>query len=115
MQKKILLIDDEIEILNVLKLFLTKKGFDVTEVERGQDGLDILEKDTSFDLIILDHRMPGMKGAEVVEQLKARDIDIPVIILTGSLGKDVRLLPASGFLMKPVDLMDLLNKINELI
>ena len=97
MQKKILLIDDEIEILNVLKLFLTKKGFDVTEVERGQDGLDILEKDTSFDLIILDHRMPGMKGAEVVEQLKARDIDIPVIILTGSLGKDVRLLQLRVF------------------
>ncbi len=79
----ILWADDEIDLLKPHILFLTKKGYDITPVNSGADALDQI-KETPFDLIFLDENMPGMTGLETLEQIKATQPHIPVVMITKS-------------------------------
>ncbi|MFH1652831.1 MAG: response regulator [Pseudomonadota bacterium] len=115
--KKILVVDDEELICNVLKKFLTLKGFEVFTALRGEEGLLLLEKEKP-DLLIQDKRMQGIGGLGVLRELRKRKNDIPVVILTGSQDVDeitigeIRQLGYDDFLFKPVDLDELLERIN---
>lgn len=83
-RQKILIIDDEPDIRDVLKITLECEGFDVFEAKDGVDGLEKVHK-TSPDLVILDYKMPRMDGHEVCQILK-KDIllrHMPIIMLTG--------------------------------
>ena len=115
MPKKILVIDDEMEILFLLEKFLTKKGFRVITADNGTEGLKIIDRDRSIDLIVLDHRMPKLDGAGVLDGLKMRPEKVPVILLTGSVGKETRDLEVDAFLMKPIDLEELVEQANKLL
>jgi DNA-binding NtrC family response regulator len=118
---RILVVDDEPEMVMVLKNFLVRKGFDVVTANRGQHALDILNQpDHSIDLMILDMRMPGKRGISVVIELKKNNIEIPVIILTGSLNFSgfVEIMCTLGYceedvLYKPVALEKLLSLVNK--
>jgi len=101
---KILVVDDEQEILELLDIYLTKKGFKVAKCDNGEKALEIVEQDKSIDLIVLDIRMPKLDGKAVFEELKARQCEIPIIVLTGSLGKEHLEVKADVMLMKPIDL-----------
>jgi DNA-binding response OmpR family regulator len=115
LKKRVLVIDDEKDILDVIETFLAKKGFDVISVETGEEGLDVLEKNRDIDVIVLDNRMPGLSGIEVLERLKENKNATPVIIFTGSMGRRIRLLSVSAFLMKPIRLETLFRTIKELV
>ena len=79
--KKILIIEDEKPIARALELKLVHAGFEAKAVFNGEDGVALFQKET-FDLILLDLIMPKMDGFKVLEALKEKKIETPVIILS---------------------------------
>jgi CheY-like chemotaxis protein len=80
---KILVIDDEQGIRDLLDTLLRRKGYDVVVAESGQKGLDLFRQEHP-DIIVLDLKMPEMDGLTVLRQIRGLDPRIPVIILTGA-------------------------------
>jgi diguanylate cyclase (GGDEF)-like protein len=81
---KVLIVDDDPDIRDVLKITLTQEGYDVIEAPDGQEGLKLAQTKNP-DLVIVDFKMPKMDGKQVCQQLK-KDIllsHIPIIMLTG--------------------------------
>lgn len=83
MKRKLLWIDDEIELLRSHIIFLTEKGYEVDTVTNGSDAISKL-KESSYDLIFLDEMMPGMGGLETLSQIKNIDNNVPVVMVTKS-------------------------------
>ncbi|MCD6361762.1 MAG: response regulator [Armatimonadetes bacterium] len=83
MAKRILLVDDERDLVFYTKLFLEEKGYEVLEAYDGRQALDVLEEETP-DLVILDVAMPRLSGWDVLRIMQDDDRmkDIPVLMLT---------------------------------
>ena len=118
----ILIVDDESEMVLVLEKFFKRKGYKVLSANSGKNALLILESKKKIDLMILDMRMPGLKGIEVLEIIKERAILVPVIVLTGSLNFShfVEKMATMGYpeenvFFKPVILNNLLKHVNNRI
>jgi diguanylate cyclase (GGDEF)-like protein len=79
---KILVIDDDTAILKVMEEYFSRKGFTPLLADDGQVGLDLFAKE-SPDLILLDLRLPGMDGLDVLSHINKNAPDIPVIIISG--------------------------------
>lgn len=79
---KILVIDDEESIRNMMKMVLEADGYVVFTAEDGPHGLEVFKKQ-SPEIVLLDVRMPGMDGVQVLERIRAIDPDSEVIIVTG--------------------------------
>lgn len=79
---RIALVDDDDLFRESLGMNLSDEGFEVVPFDRGHTALDYFAGGGTADLILLDWRMPRMDGIETLRQLRARDIDIPVIFLT---------------------------------
>lgn len=121
MKQKILIVDDEHDIILILKMALQKAGY---ETDEAYDGLQALEKVGSFkpDLILLDIMMPKLDGNSVNLKLKENPetAKIPVIIITGrgqlkdllELRKEVTI---AAYLEKPFTVILLLEKIKEVL
>lgn len=114
---KILIIDDDRELGEMLKEFLAPDHLDVSARLNGEDGLQALQDET-WDLLILDIMLPGMNGIEVLKQIR-QDSDIPVIMLTAR-GDDVdRILGlefgADDYLSKPFNPRELLARIKAIM
>ena len=81
-KNKLLIVDDEIHILELLKYNLEGNGFDVIQAESGEEALDILERQT-LDGVILDLMLPGIDGIEVLRKIRQSEHSrLPVIMLT---------------------------------
>ncbi|MEI6862990.1 MAG: response regulator [Candidatus Omnitrophota bacterium] len=103
---KILVCDDEIEIVNIMKEYLKSKGCDVEYALDGKKGLDLI-KSMEYDLVFLDINMPEMTGIEVLRYVKDNNIKTKVVFLTGYPCVDenfAKALRADEYLEKPVDL-----------
>lgn len=103
---KILLVDDERSLVEVLKRGLMGIGHEVVTANNGQEGWDtFIEAEESFDLIIMDIKMPIMTGLELLAHIRDEDFDIPVIIITGhgDLENSIQAikLGAFDFILKP--------------
>ncbi len=111
---KILIVDDEPDQREILRGFLEKQGYDVLCAADGQEAVTLFKREP-VQLVLLDHRMPGMKGDEVLKILKEINPLIRVIMITayGAVNTAVKVmkLGADDFLEKPVDLSSLLEKI----
>ena len=79
---RILVVDDEVRFLQTLTQRLTRRDFAVTSVTNGQDALEAVQ-DQEFDLALLDLKMPGMSGEQLLEKIKEIHPYIEVVILTG--------------------------------
>jgi two-component system, OmpR family, response regulator VicR len=81
--KRIIYIEDEQEMIDLVRLILSRKGYQVKGAIGGQEGLDLVRAE-SPDLVLLDLMMPDMDGWEVYQQMKAGATtrDIPVIVVT---------------------------------
>lgn len=79
---RILLVDDEANIRLTLSALLQRAGHDVTPAENGEDAVKLLEQQ-SFDLLLVDLKMPGMGGMDVVAAARQRQNDLAIIVLTG--------------------------------
>ena len=81
--KRILWVDDEIDLLRPHLLFLQQRGYHVDAITNGDDGLALLRKDP-YDLILLDEQMPGISGLEVLEVLRREDPHARVVMVSKS-------------------------------
>ncbi len=81
-QRKILIADDDEGVRNVLHDLLADEGYDVTEVRSGTEVLTKVAGGSCFDLLLMDVRMPGIDGLEVLERLQKNHSDIGVIMIT---------------------------------
>ena len=103
--EKILLIDDEEDIVRVLSMSLKSDGYDVVSALSGKEGLDVFKKE-SPDIILTDIKMPGMDGIEVLKKVKEINSETEVIIITGHGDIDTAIealhYGASDFINKPV-------------
>lgn len=78
----VLVVDDEQDIRDASERILSRVGYRIQKASRGDDALDILNKN-SIDIVLLDLKMPGMDGMEVLTRLRERDKDIQIIVITG--------------------------------
>ena len=117
-QGNILVIDDEEVICNLIKDTLSEKGFSVTTTQDAKEGLGIARKNT-FDVILIDLRMPDTDGLAVLEQIKQYDSDNTVIMITGypsfETVKQALHLGAFDYLAKPFDLEALIFTVRRAI
>lgn len=110
----IYIVDDNIELMNALRLNLELEGYQVRNFTSAEDFLQHYSTDT-LSCLLLDVRMPGMKGDELQSQLLEREIKIPIIFMSGY--SDVPIIVdtlkngAIDFLTKPVDQHTLQNSI----
>lgn len=124
MPYRILMIDDDREMVTLGKLILKREGFDVLFAYSGAEGLDLLEKEgDTIDLVLLDIMMIGMDGWQVLETIKSSDKHrhLPVIMLTArhyledeSETKNYAHL-FNDYVVKPFVVRELLGKINKLL
>ena len=117
MAEKILIVDDEKIIRESLSYILKKEGYEVEEAENGLVAHEMLLKN-SYDLVITDLEMPGMKGIDLLEKIKQINIQTSVIIITafGSLNTAIAALRngASDYILKPVEFDEIILKVKKL-
>ncbi len=110
-QYKILTIDDEAYIRQSIIAFLEDYGFTVFEAENGKKGLEIFEQERP-DLVLLDLRMPEMDGLQVLEILREKEPELPLVVAsgTGNISSVVKALQlgAWDYILKPIEDMDVL-------
>ena len=102
----ILIVDDEKNYLLILRAVLEEEGYEVLTAPSGQDALEI-QNTSDLDLILTDMKMPRMDGIQLLENIKAVDPDLPVIMMTahGTIDKAVEAMQkgAYSYILKPFD------------
>lgn len=121
-KKKILVVDDEPDIVNLTQKFLELEHYDTITCNNGKEALKIVEeKYPDIVLILLDVMMPGLSGWEVLQNLKGNDLfkDILVVLFTvKSFNEDIqkgKALGADGYITKPFSGNDLLKYVKKLL
>ncbi|MEG0035181.1 MAG: response regulator transcription factor [Oscillospiraceae bacterium] len=113
---KILIVEDEKPINDLIEMNLTEAGYECTCAYDGIEASDIIEKER-FDLVLLDIMLPGANGYEVLEYIKP--LEIPVIFLTakGSVQDRVKglKLGADDYLVKPFEIVELLARVETIL
>lgn len=117
MAYKILIVDDEPDVLKVLLLRLEKTGYEVIAARDAREALD-LARQMAPDLIVLDFYLPDMNGDEVISAMKKDDKmkHIPVVLIsatTVSLAEKTKDCGAAGFIVKPFEPEDLVGMIKK--
>jgi DNA-binding NtrC family response regulator len=114
-QAKVLLVDDEVVFGLALAERLRLKRYDVKAVSRVEDALAAVRNDPP-DVVLLDFMMPGMDGIEILKFIRQIDSSIEVIMLTGradtNIVEEAIKSGASGYIMKPADLGEVIIKID---
>lgn len=114
---KVLVVDDDTRILQILRLYLTKEGYEVVTCERGDDAID-MALDSELGLVILDIMLPGLDGWEVLENIR-RTSSVPVIMLTakGDITDRVQGLDcgADDYIVKPFEPKELLARVKAVL
>jgi DNA-binding response OmpR family regulator len=104
---KILVVDDELLICEFLDEFLSQKGYQVITVTDGEEAIKRFEKDKPH-IVLLDIKMPGVSGIEVLHRIKEIDTKTVVIILTAIVDPDIvqniQKMGVNDYLVKPIDL-----------
>ncbi|MCX7661556.1 MAG: response regulator [Candidatus Omnitrophica bacterium] len=105
---KTLVVDDDPAVLEFLKRFLEQKGFkNILSVKTGKEAIEVVEKERP-KLVLLDVRLPDINGVEVLKQIKAKDKDIGVIMITAfsdeDIAKEAMREGAYDYIFKPFDL-----------
>ena len=116
-----LFVDDEVEFLELMHKRLTRRGMDVITAPDGQTALKLLDQaiqgGQTFEIVVMDVRMPGMDGLETLRHMKEKAPKIPVILLTGHACMGVAVqgldLGAYDYMLKPVAISELIIKMEE--
>ncbi len=116
--QKILLVDDESEFVDTLVERLKLRGYNAVSANDGATALLVVENDRP-DMVVLDLKMPGLGGMDVLREIKKNNTELPVILLTGhgstKEGIEGMQLGAFDYLVKPINIDELIQKINEAI
>ena len=115
---RILCVDDEQSVQDLVSMHLMLQGFEVKTAANGEEAIKCLESE-SFDLLLLDIEMPKMNGLEVLRYIKSRHIDVHPIMLTGA--DDLQALNecarwgAFDYLPKPYNFHELMDSIDRVL
>ncbi len=119
--KRVVCIEDEPEMIDLVRLILGRKGFDVIGANGGIEGLETVQRERP-DLVLLDLMMPDMDGWEVYQQMKAdEDLrDIPVVVVTAkaqSIDKvlGLHIAKVDDYITKPFGPQELLESVEKII
>jgi DNA-binding response OmpR family regulator len=120
-QKRILCIEDEPEMIDLIRLILGRRGFDVSGADGGVEGLEAVLANPP-DLVLLDLMMPDMDGWEVYQQMKAHEKtrDIPVIVITAKAQNIDKVLglhiaKVDDYIAKPFSPQALLDSVSKIL
>lgn len=120
MSKKILIVDDEPNIVLSIEFLMKREGYDVATAKDGQEALDILDE-INPNLVILDVMMPRKNGFEVCSEVRANAAfsRLPILMLSAK-GREAEVkkglsLGADAYITKPFSTHDLVAKVNELL
>jgi two-component system response regulator VicR len=119
--KRLAYIEDEIEMIDLVRLILGRHGYTVLGASGGREGLDLVRKELP-ELILLDLMMPDMDGWEVYHQIKSdeRTRDIPVIVITAK-AQDIdkilglRVAKVQDYISKPFSPQDLVDRVEQVL
>ena len=117
----ILFVDDERDFLELMEKRMILRGIPAATASNGDEALQRLEAAMQdgkpFDAVVLDVRMPGADGLEVLRRIKERAPQLPVILLTGHASMGVAMqgidLGAYDYMLKPIGINELIIKLNE--
>jgi len=113
---RILVVEDETKIADIVKAYLDKDGFSVTVADTGGKAISLLKD--GFDLIILDLMLPDMTGEEICETIR-QDADIPIIMLTAKSAEDDRItglgIGADDYIVKPFSPREVVARVKALL
>lgn len=117
-QYKILIVDDEPDIREVVAVLLGSEGYEVIQAENGGSAVEMVYADKSIDLVILDIMMPGMTGVETCEMIRKRS-NVPILFLTAK-SQDQDKVDAysqggDDYLVKPFSQTELIMKVRSLL
>jgi len=114
--KRILIVEDEAEIADIVRAYLEREGFKVFVAKDGKTALSVLKR--GFDLIILDLMLPDIQGEEICKAIRG-DSDIPIIILTAKSDEETKIkglgIGADDYIVKPFSPRELVARIKALI
>ena len=106
MSKRVLIVDDEEHIRRMIRMTLETAGYQVGEAADGSKALEVLRADSKWDVVLLDQKMPGMDGLQVLQQIKDRGLESSVVMITAfasiELAVKAMKLGASDFVRKPM-------------
>jgi two-component system, OmpR family, response regulator VicR len=119
--KSIVYIEDDLEMIDLVKLILSRRGFDVKGAHGGREGLDVVMQEHP-DLILLDLMMPDVDGWDVFQQLKAnpQTQNIPVIVITAKAQPIDRVLglhiaKVDDYISKPFHPQELIDSVDKVL
>lgn len=119
--KKIVYIEDEQEMIDLVRLILNRKGFEVKGAIGGQSGLELIRAEAP-DLVLLDLMMPDMDGWEVYQQMKASQEtrDIPVIVITAKAQNidkvlGIHIAKVDDYISKPFSPQQLIDSVEKVL
>lgn len=115
--KNILIVDDEDDIRSLYEFELGGEGYETHAVANGEEALKFMEDDRPVDLVILDIKMGSMDGLQVLERLRARKSDIPVILNSAysTYKSNFTSWLADAYLVKSPNLDELKSQVRELL
>ncbi len=111
---KILIVDDEEEITNLLRLILETQQYDTITARHGIDAIQCYEENHP-DLIITDLTMPSMGGIELIQRIRSKNAAIPILVISGNLEVDGIPLHNLLMLQKPISMKDIFSAITQLM
>lgn len=118
MGDKVLVVDDEWKIRDVLSQFLTEKGYEVILASNGEEAIELAEKENP-DVILLDVKMPGIDGIETCRRLKQEEKtrSVPVIMITAFQDREIEayLEGADDFVVKPFNMVEISYRIESML
>ena len=118
-EKIILLAEDEVMLNDLLAELLESAGYYVLKVYNGNEVIKVLTEELKVDMVILDYNMPGLNGLECSEKIRSLNMDMPIILSSGSVSLNdedrLRKKGVTGFLTKPYEFDTLLATIKKLI
>ncbi len=117
-KKKILIVDDDPRVREILSLYLEKEGFTIKTACSGEEALSLIRKER-MDLIILDIMLPGIEGWEVCRVLRNEDLQVPVLMLTARTGDYDKIigldLGADDYVEKPFNPVEIMARIRAIL
>ena len=115
---KILLVDDEVDFASNMKKLLENRGYIVTALNSGDGAIEELKNRSTYDVMVLDLKMPGMDGMTTLKEMKKLDLSVQTLVLTGhgdiSTALEAMKLGAYDYLTKPCEIEELEEKFKEL-